>query len=131
MWAGLVQPADFRPQITLPPGQVPVVAYVWKTEEKGSDVNLGAHLVRDAFQKKFETAAVLTDDTDLAEPIRIVGQELGMRVILLTPTNRPGKSLTRHVVDIRHIGPYLGPCQLPNSVTLPNGKKAVKPAKWA
>jgi hypothetical protein len=39
-WAGLVQPPNFRPPITLPPGPVPQVAYVHKTEERGSDVNL-------------------------------------------------------------------------------------------
>ena len=33
-WAGLMQPPDFRPPLTLPPGSVPQVAYVWQTEEK-------------------------------------------------------------------------------------------------
>src|ERR1700732_1433341 len=46
-WDGLVQPPQFRPVCALPPGATPHVAYVWKTEEKGSDVNLGVHLVRD------------------------------------------------------------------------------------
>jgi hypothetical protein len=41
---GLVQPPDFRPPVVLPAGSAPQVAYVWKTEEKGSDVNLGVHL---------------------------------------------------------------------------------------
>jgi hypothetical protein len=130
IWAGLVQPPDFRPPFIVPTGAVPNVAFVWKTEEKGSDVNLGAHLVRDAFQKRFETAAVLTDDTDLTEPIRIVAQELRMPVVLLTPTNRPGKSLTIHCVDVRHIAPYLGPSQFPNPVVLPNGKRVAKPSSW-
>jgi len=71
-WAGLVQPPQFRPSFTLPAGAAPQVAYVWKTEEKGSDVNLGVHLVRDAFKGSFDLAAVLTNDTDLVEPIRIV-----------------------------------------------------------
>jgi uncharacterized LabA/DUF88 family protein len=71
-WSGLVQPPDFRPACTLPTGAAPQVAYVWKTEEKGSDVNLGVHLVRDAFTHAFDEAAVLTNDTDLVEPIRIV-----------------------------------------------------------
>lgn len=48
-WAGLVPPPDFRPPAPGPLGFAPVVAYVWKTEEKGSDVNLGVHLVRDAY----------------------------------------------------------------------------------
>src|SRR5258707_2078982 len=63
-WSGLVQPPDFRPACTLPTGAAPQVAYVWETEEKGSDWNLVVHLVRDAFTHAFDEAAVLTNDTD-------------------------------------------------------------------
>ena len=84
-WFGLVQPPMFRPECTTPPDPTPQVAYVWKMEEKGSDVNLGVHLVRDAFLKTFDEAAILTNDTDLAEPVRIVAQELNLQVTLLTP----------------------------------------------
>jgi hypothetical protein len=101
-WAGLVQPPDFRPAITLPPGPVPNVAYVWKTEEKGSDVNLGVHLVRDAFTHAFERAAIITNDTDLVEPVRIVTQELGLPVTLLTPTAKPSASLVSVAVAARN-----------------------------
>jgi hypothetical protein len=47
---------------------------VWvdKTEEKGSEVNLASHLLRDAFSKRFEVAVLITNDSDLAEPVRIV-----------------------------------------------------------
>jgi len=76
----------------LPAGSAPQVAYVWKTEEKGSDVNLGVHLVRDAFRHEFDIAAVLTNDTDLVEPMRIVTQELGMHLTLLTPSAKPSAS---------------------------------------
>ena len=71
--------AGFPAGHALPPGPPPQVAYVWKTEEKGSDVNLGVHLVRDAFKGAFDIAVVLTNDTDLVEPIRIVTQELGLQ----------------------------------------------------
>ena len=87
-FAGLIQPPDFRPPFVLPPGAAPQVAHVWKTEEKGSDVNLGAHLVRDAALRVFDEAAVLTNDTDLVEPIRIVMQEFGLPVTLLTPSDK-------------------------------------------
>jgi hypothetical protein len=106
------------------------VARVWKTEEKGSDVNLGAHLVRDAFQKKFEMAAILTNDTDLVEPIRIVVEELNLPIILLTPVNKPATSLVKYAADVRHIGPYLGPCQFPNPVINAKGAKIHKPKSW-
>jgi hypothetical protein len=129
-WAGLVQPPDFRPAISLPPNPVPQVAYVWKTEEKGSDVNLGAHLVRDAFTGKFELAAVLTNDTDLLEPIRIVTREVNLPVTLLTPTSNPAASLVTAATSVRHIQPYIGPCQLPTSIPIPGKKAIVKPAAW-
>ncbi len=129
-FAGLVRPYDFRPPFALPAGAAPDVAHVWKTEEKGSDVNLGVHLVRDAFKNEFDAAAILTNDTDLAEPIRIVVQELGRPVTLLTPTPKPATSLARLCGSIRHIDPYLGPCQLPNPAPTDNGKLALKPSSW-
>jgi len=130
-WAGLVQPHDFRPVTTLPPGAAPPVAFVWKTEEKGSDVNLGVHLVRDAFRGAFDLAAVLTNDTDLVEPIRIVTQELGLPVTLLSPIAKPATSLAKVVSGVRHIQPYIGPCQLPDSIPIPGKEPIAKPVGWA
>jgi len=129
-WAGLVQPPRFKPAVTLPPGVVPKVAWVHKTEEKGSDVNLGVHLVRDAFKGYFDTAAVLTNDTDLCEPIRIVTQELNLPVILLSPTSKPAASLQKVATSVRHIDPYLGPSQFPSTIQMSCGKPIVKPAGW-
>jgi len=129
-WAGLVQPPEFRPTTVLPAGATPQVAYVWKTEEKGSDVNLGVHLVRDAFRGAFELAAVLTNDTDLVEPIRIVTQDLGLPVTLLSPSPKPATSLAAVATSVRHIQPYIGPCQLPDPVPVPGKKPIGKPAEW-
>jgi hypothetical protein len=39
-------------------------------EEKGSDVNLGAHLLVDAFRGRCELAVVVTNDTGGARPRR-------------------------------------------------------------
>lgn len=129
-WAGLVQPPDFRPQFQPPAGVQLDVAYVWKTEEKGSDANLGVHLVRDAAKGGFEVAAVLTNDTDLVEPIRIVTQEFGLPVTLLCPTPKPSASLAAVSTAMRHISPYIGPCQLPNPVVDGQGRQILKPAAW-
>jgi hypothetical protein len=129
-WAGLVQPPDCRPSFILPPAAAPEVAYVWKTEEKGSDVNLGVHLVRDAFKRHFDLAAVLTNDTDLVEPVRIVTQELNLPVTLLTPTPRPAASLMKVATSVRHVPPYIGPCQLPDPVLVPGKRPIAKPITW-
>jgi hypothetical protein len=47
-------------------------------------VNLASHLVRDALTNVFDVAVVLTNDTDLIEPIRIVREEAGKIVGLLS-----------------------------------------------
>ena len=60
-------------------------ALVRKTEEKGSDVNLASYLLLYGFNKDYEVAVVITNDSDLAEPIRIVRQELKLRVLVLHP----------------------------------------------
>ncbi len=129
-WAGLVQPPEFRPPFTPPGGTHLDVAYVWKTEEKGSDVNLGVHLVRDAAKGHFDAAAVLTNDTDLVEPIRIVVQEFGLPVTLLCPSSKPSASLIAASTTRRHIGPYIGPCLFPDTVMDAHGRPIPKPAGW-
>ncbi len=121
-WAAFSQPPNFRP--------LPTVVEVWKTEEKGSDVNLGVHLVRDALTGAFDEAAVLTNDTDLVEAIRIVTQEVGLPVTLLTPSSPPAGSLVAVATSVRHIQPYLGSCQFPDPVVGLNGKAISKPAGW-
>jgi hypothetical protein len=46
-----------------------VVSYV-HTEEKGSDVNVGAHLLLDVLQGDVEAAMVVSNDSDLELPVR-------------------------------------------------------------
>jgi hypothetical protein len=128
-WMFLAQPVEFRPPCHVPPTPTPDFALVVRTEEKCSDVNLGAHLVRDAFTAKFEHAALLTDDTDLTEPLRIVVQEARLPVTLLAPIDKPAGSLTKLATHLRHLRPYLGACQFPNPVFGPKGPIA-KPADW-
>jgi hypothetical protein len=48
-WAGIVHPPQTLPPVLIPPPW-PDVIRVWKVEEKGSDVNLASHLIRDAFR---------------------------------------------------------------------------------
>jgi uncharacterized LabA/DUF88 family protein len=64
-------------------------ALVIKAEEKGSDVNLASHMIRDGFKNAYDIAALISNDTDLEEPIRIVAQELGKGVALLHPSQIP------------------------------------------
>jgi hypothetical protein len=74
----------------------PQKVWVERTEEKGSDVNLASHLLRDAFREQFEVAVLITNDSDLAEPVRIVAQEPRMPVGILNPHQPHSKELQRY-----------------------------------
>jgi uncharacterized LabA/DUF88 family protein len=67
-------------KIALPHGTKPQMVQAFRYEEKGTDVNLAAHLVNDAHNSKFERAAVISNDSDLKEAIRIVRREIGKEV---------------------------------------------------
>lgn len=75
------------PLVTPSPGS-PKTAEVIKTEAKGSDVNLASHLLVDACSGAFDVAAVITDNSDLAEPIRLVRYHFGLHVTVLSPRGR-------------------------------------------
>ena len=107
----------------------PRVAKVWKTEEKGSDVNLASHLVRDACKGAFEAAAVLSNDTDLIEPIRIVKEEMGLPIALLTPVGDPAIRLVEAATFVRHVKPFhLKRSQFPDKIP---GTDLERPPTWA
>jgi hypothetical protein len=54
-------------------------------EEKGSDVNIAAYLLLDAFRGDCEKAVVISNDSDLAEPLRLARDELGIVVVVVSP----------------------------------------------
>jgi uncharacterized LabA/DUF88 family protein len=68
----------------------PVTVEVIKTEEKGSDVNLATYMLFDAFRKDCDTAVLISNDSDLKEPIELVQRELGVRVGVVNP-HPPGR----------------------------------------
>ena len=66
---------------------------VWNTEEKGTDVNLAAHLLMDGFRGRYEQAVVISNDSDLALAIRMVRDDLGFPVGVVNP-NTDAKAVT-------------------------------------
>jgi uncharacterized LabA/DUF88 family protein len=79
---------------------------VMKTEEKGSDVNLATHLLVDAFDDTFEVAVVISNDSDLKEPIRLVRSRFGKKIVLLGPKSIRISGALRPLADyIRQFGP--------------------------
>ena len=103
---------------------------VLKTEEKGSDVNLAVHLLNDGYKKDYELAVMVTNDSDLLEPMRIVKQELNLPVGLVNPHKNPSFALRQHVTFIKQLRKgVLQASQFPAALTDHNGIFH-KPATW-
>jgi hypothetical protein len=76
-------------ELVTPASGGPASVQVWRNEEKGSDVNLGCYLVLDGCRGLYDRAVVISNDTDLEEPVRLVVQELGLPVVTLHPCRHP------------------------------------------
>ncbi|EOX3604326.1 NYN domain-containing protein, partial [Escherichia coli] len=125
----LVQPLDFKHHLKNPNQKIKF-ANVLKTEEKGSDVNLGCHLVRDGFQGKYEKAVIITNDTDLAEPMRVVKSELSLYIELLSPVNKPARTLSAICDKVTLISDQSIADSQFEDVIVVGEKTVTKPAQW-
>ena len=98
-------------------------------EEKGSDVNLATHLLNDAWNDLFEAAAVISNDTDLLTPIRMVTAEWRKPVIIVYPGRwQVAPKLRDAASRVRHIRPaMLRSAQFPDRLP---GTAVSKPTGW-
>jgi hypothetical protein len=94
---------------------------VIRTQEKGSDVKLASFLLRDAHKSESDIALVISNDSDLEEPIRALIEDLGTPVGLVNP--HPAKYRCH---DLLALGPLffkqirptaLRDCQFPPVLT--------------
>ena len=117
-------------------GISPQKAHVYRSEEKGSDVKLGVHLVHDAHGEgtatPFEAAIVITSDSDLVEAIRIVTEDMRKPVYVYGPspyaqTDDLEKVATEFsVLDASSLVGAL----LDDPVITAEGRKIPKPPNW-
>ena len=74
-----------------------------RTEEKGSDVNLAVHLLDDGWLDAYDCAVVVSNDSDIAEAMRLVRQHHAKRIGLESPGSaRPWCQLMTHADFSRH-----------------------------
>ena len=105
------------------------MAEVIKTEEKGSDVNLAVHLLNDGWLNSYDCAVVVTNDSDIAEALRLVRHYPRKRVGLVNPqAGRASHQLRQNADFVRTIFTRaLRQSQLPNPIP---GTSLKKPARW-
>ena len=83
---------------------IPDYIHVIKTEEKGSDVNIASHMINDGYKGNYQVAILVSNDSDLVEPIKILRQELKIPVIVLNPfIKTPSFELRKYASFIKPI----------------------------
>jgi uncharacterized LabA/DUF88 family protein len=106
---------------------------VLKSEEKGSDVNIASYLLLDAFDGDYEAAVVVSNDSDLAEPIRLVRKKFNKKVVALMPCNngrRMSVELKKVASKAINIDPtHIAASQFPDQLSDARGL-IHKPSGW-
>ena len=109
----------------------PIKVTVKRTIEKGSDVNLATHLLWDALGGEADAYAVLSNDSDLAMPVRMLRERGDIDVGVMFPSHEPARLLLASSAWFRTIRPSaLARSQFPERVVLPGGEHAIKPQEW-
>lgn len=104
-------------------------------EEKGSDVNIAAHLLMDGFRGLYDAAVVISNDSDLATPINMVRTQLGKTIGVVNPQiNGPSSHPSKTLQSVASFfwtlrRSYLSRNQFPASLTDATGT-ITKPASW-
>jgi uncharacterized LabA/DUF88 family protein len=100
--------------------------------EKMTDVNIATELMSDAFRDGFDTALLISADSDLVGPIKSVLRLFSKkRVVVAFPPDRYSNQLKRVATAYTHIGRnVLSKSVFPNRVAKPDGFVLQRPASW-
>jgi uncharacterized LabA/DUF88 family protein len=101
-------------------------------EEKQTDVNIALALLERAFLGKYDSAVLITGDTDIVPAVEAVVQNFPDKpVFLVKPFRRKAEELIRVCTEHRKIyEKHLKRSLLDNPVVLPDGQKLFCPDKW-
>jgi uncharacterized LabA/DUF88 family protein len=105
---------------------------VFKTEEKGSDVNLALHVLNDAWKNEYDCAVIVSNDSDLAEALKLVKEQHKKMIGIIFPNTdhkrKPSRTLVQYADFIKPIRTHLlSKSQLPNIIPHTN---IHKPETW-
>ena len=127
----------FRPRTKIrrlaePVPGLPEYVRILDSEEKGTDVNLATRLLVDGFSGNYEQAVVVSNDSDLASPMRYVRDELGLKMTVVNPdnanyTHRDLVGAATYVKRLRRS--HLRRSQFPPTLIDAHGR-ITKPATW-
>jgi uncharacterized LabA/DUF88 family protein len=101
-------------------------------KEKMTDVNIATQMLVDAFDDAYDTALLISGDSDLVPPIRAIRSKFpNKRVGVYFPPKRHSIQLKNNVDFSGLIGrKKLRDSQLPDQIVKPNGYILRKPEHW-
>jgi uncharacterized LabA/DUF88 family protein len=102
-------------------------------EEKMTDVNIAVEMTMDAFQNRFDTALLISADSDLTRAIETIQGVLPQkRVIVAFPPDRHSARLRQIANASFTIGrKNIADSQFPDAVTKPDGFVLHRPSEWS
>jgi uncharacterized LabA/DUF88 family protein len=100
--------------------------------EKMTDVQIAVELLADAYQNTFDTAIIISADSDLTPPIRKVRQLFpAKRIVIAFPPNRLSKELVKAAHSHFMIGRgTLAKSVFPKEIKKPDGYILKCPPSW-
>jgi uncharacterized LabA/DUF88 family protein len=100
--------------------------------EKMTDVNIAVKMLIDAFQNKFDTAILISGDSDLVPPVREIKKYFkDKKVIVAFPPKRHNISLSNLADGSFIIGrKKIKDSQLPDEIIKPDGHILIRPTEW-
>lgn len=115
-----------------PPATGSKRAGVYVNEEKGSDVNLASFLLLHAFRDDYDVAVIVSNDSDLLVPVRMVKTELGKVIGVLRVDKDPRHCVFADTADfIRPLRrTHFVTNQFPDPVVDSTGRHIRKPPEW-
>lgn len=101
-------------------------------EEKMTDVNIACRMLTDAMDDRFDVALVMSGDSDLVPPVRIIRDRWpAKKVIAVFPPNRRSDALRRAVHGQKWIAEAdVRASQLPQQVMISPGRTVSRPMNW-
>ena len=101
-------------------------------EEKMTDVNIATQLLVDTYDDRYDTAIIVSGDSDLTMPVRQIRNRFpNKRLIIAFPPTRRSAELKKAAHGHFVIGAdKLRQNLLPNEITTPSGYVLKRPARW-
>jgi uncharacterized LabA/DUF88 family protein len=101
-------------------------------EEKMTDVNIAVQMIMDAMHDKYDTALLISGDSDLVPPIRQIHSNFPeKKVVVVFPPDRHNNSVKNVAKGSMILGrTKLTKNQFPNEILTASGFVVKKPSHW-